>query len=211
MTEVKLLDFSYNSPHGTSAVIANLLQNLPENDYRIDSMLRKIPNEYVYHKFKGKHNQYDSYGKTDVPHITIATGLNRYQLFKIMDYLESNIEPYIITVGNVISYRPKDKPYDVLALEVKSPESVVIHKWIRDNFGANKQNGRENLRPHITLAYIQKDTCKELEGHSHLTGSKILIRNLEFKDMYNHSYMIKLGSRIKYDSKGHNIPASLAG
>lgn len=198
MTDVNLINFSYNSPHGTTALIANLTNNIPENDYRFDNLIRKIPNEYVYHKYVGKNNQYDKYGKTDVPHITIAMGMNRYSLFKMMDELESNVSPFFVTVGTVNAHRITKKPYDILYLDVKSPEMEEIYKWLRETLNASKNAGKEKLNPHITLSYILKGSCKELEGKCNLTGSKLLIKNLEFRDLTGHSYMIKLGSRMRY-------------
>lgn len=205
MTDVKLLCFSYDSPHGTSALMANLLQNLPEADYRVESLLRKIPNEYVYHKFIGKYKQWDKYGKTDIPHITIATGLNRYNLFKIMDELETHVSPFYVTLGNIKRFSRTDREYDVLYIDVKSPECEEIYGWIRENFNANKNAGKDQLNPHITLSYIIRGKCKELEGKCNLTGSKILIKNLEFKDINNHSYIIKLGSRMKYEKPASKV------
>jgi hypothetical protein len=75
-----------------------------------------------------------------------------------------------------------------------------IYKWLRENFKASKNAGKEKLYPHITLSYILKGSCKELEGRCNLTGSKLLIKNLEFRDLTGHNYMIKLGSRMRYQN-----------
>jgi hypothetical protein len=66
-----------------------------------------------------------------------------------------------------------------LKIEVQSPEVEKLHYWIKDNF----QNKCEfPWKGHMTLAYVEKDSCDALAGPCAVTGEKYTSAELIFSN-----------------------------
>ena len=126
-------------------------------------------------------------------HITVMFGLLYDQSFiSILSILENypELSTIDITFGIVSAFRRPDKPYDVLKIEIISPKLKTLHQLIKD-FNSNEETFDE-YNPHLTLAYINKGTCLELEGPFSLTGKSITIDTVQWDHVSGRKFPIPL-------------------
>ena len=98
-------------------------------------------------------------GLSDFAHISLFCDIHNFQSLvdTIMKY-----PSFEMTFDKIESFRVPHKEFDVLFLKPQdSPELFELRKQLRPLI----QNHYEfNFEPHITLAYIKKDSCSEIEG-----------------------------------------------
>lgn len=142
------------------------------NDCCQDDSFKKtqtsIPDAHVYAAHPYQTDFPD--GREQVPHTTVLFGLeNENDLFPLRSYFKEQ-EPFKFRIGPIKAFRNADKPYDVLVAEIQS-EDLERHHWhIRDNF--RTKTSFPDYKPHLTLAYIQKNTCQDLEGSHDWQGQE---------------------------------------
>lgn len=112
----------------------------------------------------------EEYGYESKPHITVLYGLeNEDDYFKIRKSLASFGEvPF--TIGNIGSFRHDTNPYDVIILEIESTKLKQLHTQLREKY--KNQYKYPEYKPHMTLAYVKKGECKDIEGPCAWTGTK---------------------------------------
>lgn len=111
------------------------------------------------------------------PHVTVLFGLkNEEDIEPIKGYC-AELPPLNFKIGNISIFSSEDKPYDVLKLEIVCPEMEKLHYWIRSNF----ENGCTfPFNGHMTLSYIKKGACKDLEGMCWWSGAEYSADKLLF-------------------------------
>jgi hypothetical protein len=175
----------------------NLNDFQSEKDYRFFNLQRQIPEENIYREFPQIENEKwkslnilqddpnEKYGLENEYHITVCYGLkNECEYFKLRKLL-SEFNEFEIEFGNVSSFRRDEKPYDVLKVDIISQQLNDLHYLITSNV-ENEQSFPE-YQPHMTLGYIKKGTCIELEKPANgLTGTKLLINKIVFSHADNY-------------------------
>ncbi len=152
----------------------DLLPYFSEKDYRILQLMESISNDIIYTDPKD-----DSYGKENDPHITVLYGFGEdVTYFGIREFLENRgIIP--IKFGNISSFRNDGKePYDVLIIEMDSPELTKVHNTLKKKF--KNKDSFPTYKPHMTLAYVLPGKGTEFEGECLLTNSEINIDKFTF-------------------------------
>ena len=146
-----------------------------------------IPQEAVYEKHPYQTEFPD--GREQKPHTTVFYGIkNGDDMDPIREHC-SQLDPISFKIGNISVFRNDNKPYDVLKVEVISPQMKELHYWIKDNF----DNVCEfDFNGHLTLAYIQKDTCADLEGPCDWTGAEYTCDVLDFSHAQDGHFKLPL-------------------
>jgi len=68
--------------------------------------------------------------------------------------------------------------YDVLKLTVESPDLVALNERLMREFGDEVTPSKWSYNPHVTIAYVQKGTNKDLDGNKTFDGREIRVRQL---------------------------------
>lgn len=125
-------------------------------------------------------------------HITINYGIqDRDSYFLIRDNIVkskgwSSIDCF---VGLVNSFRGNDDS-DVLKIEIISPKLTQIHYEVVNQIRI--QDSHSLYCAHITLAYIKKGYCQDLEGPFPLTGHTFSIDCLQWQHITDYKLPIPL-------------------
>jgi len=195
--EAKGTDVTYKS-HSTQI---NLYDCSSEKDFNFLLLQKQIPDDLIYREYPQTEEEFflgtvkkddprEEYGLENTPHITVLYGIkDDKDYFKMRDKLK-NFGPIEFEIGNIKSFRPEAKPYDVLIMEVISPRLNEIHKFIKESYDNNYSF--PEYTPHLTLAYVKKGALKELEGECSWTGAKYSCPIIKFSHLDKYKLDIPL-------------------
>ncbi len=107
----------------------------------------------------------DSGIETDT-HITVIYGITENDPDAVQACLDSIPVGVFFTVGNTTIFQEDD--YDVVVLEIDSPELEALHQAIRETV-PNEQT-YDTYVPHITLAYVKRGMGMKYAGEPILPG-----------------------------------------
>lgn len=194
-----------------NAILLNLYDFAPEKDFNFINLQREIDKNDVFdhHPFQSKFEN----GLELKPHITLIYGLEHEHDFDEISKIIKNEPPIKLEIGLIKSFRNESKPYDVLVIEIISEDLNRIHWMIRNKF--DTQNDFPNYKAHMTLAYIKKGTCKDLEGRSDWTGKEYSCSNLVFSNAGGEFKPMKTSEQVVQYEIRNNIktytPVDLVG
>lgn len=173
-TQINLVD-CYDSVYN-SAVMQNnfyfLQQHIKEED-----IYRELPQIFV--PFSAPQDDpEEEYGFEITPHVTVLYGIKEDKDYfgireKLKDFGEFEFE-----IGEVSGFRNDKNPYDVLIIKINSKPLEDLHKLLKENFENNYKF--PEYKPHMTLAYVKKGACKELEGRCFWTDKKYICPKIQF-------------------------------
>lgn len=104
------------------------------------------------------------FGREKTPHVTALYGFDPSVSAEAV--LDAYQGPASVTFGSVERFSPPGKDYDVLHLEVISPELEAEHQRLRDQFGDKvAPSDYGPFRAHATLAYVKPGAHPELDGN----------------------------------------------
>lgn len=140
--------------------------NLPaqnETTQRIKKFIAELPDSCVYN------DATNEYGKEKLPHVTVLYGIEASAEEKAKQILAKIPKSVKATLGKITKFSAPGKPYDVLKIEVNSPQLEKIHNFLRKHC----ENSWEwpDYHPHVTLAYIKKGECDKLIGDTRFSGA----------------------------------------
>lgn len=138
-------------------------------------------------------------GRENGPHITLATGINDEEPEKIFKLMES-CKPMEVTLGDIDCFRKTEKGYDVIKINVESPELQKLFGVVLDNIAVD--NPIIPYKPHITLAYVKPSACDGLLGNKDFSGMKVPIESYLYSDR-------ETGGRVVPFKKGEPLKESL--
>ena len=101
-------------------------------------------------------------GREIEPHATIFWGFNQDFDPTRLTAMLRNTGPVDIELGTVSRFECPD--YDVLKVEVDSPKLENLNKRIGKVFENDVTPSEHPYHPHITIAYLKKGACRELDG-----------------------------------------------
>ena len=107
----------------------------------------------------------EGFGREDEIHTTVLYGLEE----KTGDKVLEAVTPVNIKLGNITRFSDDEKPYDVMIIEIESEDLHNLNEYVGDEF--EHITTYKDYKPHITLAYVKKGACKDLDGKS---GSIVL-------------------------------------
>lgn len=70
--------------------------------------------------------------------------------------------------------------HDVLKVEVISEDLNTLHYFLREEFGEDLQVTFPDYKAHLTLAYVKKGACPELNDNAKFDGETYVVKKLVF-------------------------------
>jgi 2'-5' RNA ligase len=140
---------------------------------------RKVPNEDVY----------EAEGREDDPHVTVLYGIHDANPLSTTRLLRT--EPSFKAELGKVSLFTTDPKYDVLKIEIISPKLHMLHKLLKRKL-ENSWTYPE-YRPHVTIAYVKKETCDHLEGNHDFRDTKFMVNEVVFSSSNGEKTEIYLG------------------
>lgn len=101
---------------------------------------------------------------------------------------------------NVIDLELKDisrfdsKEYDVLKMDVESKDLVDLNSLLKKHYGDKIHSTYPDYHPHLTLAYVNKGACKDLDGNGKFAGSVYSLSDLVYSDAKMNKTDFKIGA-----------------
>lgn len=158
---------------------------LPEHEAApIRDFAAQIPDSDIYTE-KGD----NTYGREKEPHITALYGINNDDVEPVTKAL-AKIGPISVSLGDVSAFENKDKPFDVLKLDVDSPALHEVNAAIKA--ATDNSSDFPDYKPHLTLAYVKKGAAKKYVGSNKFAGKKITFNSLQFRTRDGRSIDIPL-------------------
>lgn len=131
-----------------------------------------------------------SYGLEDEPHVTVCYGIKEESDYFFLLKNLKGLDPIIMEIGNISFFRNSDTPYDVAILEIECPVLPEINEFVR-RFCKPYVSFSE-YTPHMTLGYIQSNSCLDMPESCILTGQEVRINALVFSHRDNYKILIPL-------------------
>lgn len=105
------------------------------------------------------------YGIEREPHITILYGFHPdVKPEEIFTFFDENFPKQSLNAKiNKVSRFENDE-YDVLKMDISSPDLTNFNKALMKEFGDRITNDYPNYHPHLTIAYLNKGSLKDLDG-----------------------------------------------
>jgi len=104
------------------------------------------------------------------------------------------------------------KTYDVLKMDVDSKDLVDLNKLLKKHFGDKIHSTYPDYHPHLTLAYINKGACKDLNGNGKFAGSVYSLSDLVYSDSGMKKTDFKIGAvTTKKDAAFIDVSQSIDG
>lgn len=167
----------------------NLDECMSEKDYRFSHAVADLPDETIFesHPYQTDFND----GREQKPHITVLYGLvNDSDYFAIRKICQAH-GPVDLVIGKIKAFRNPDAEHDVLVHEI---QSEGLHRLNAAISQFENENRFPDYKPHMTLAYIKKGTCTELEGQAtSLTGQVFTANKISFSHVDGYSLDLPLG------------------
>lgn len=120
-----------------------------------------------------------SMGREDEIHITLFYGIKSAdpkESFKIL----KKEKPFEVRLGLINLFKDKDD-YDVIKIQVESPDLERLHYDIEDKI--DNANSYPTYIPHITIAYVKKDSYDNLIGESKFKGKTFKVNDITFSSL----------------------------
>ena len=115
-------------------------------------------------------------GRETEMHVTVFCGFNLgFDPVRLQTWLRNHGEVKL-TLGNVTRFELTD--YDVLKVDVHSEDLERLHGEVDEEFRSDTTRSQWAYHPHLTLAYVKKGECKELDGSTAFEGDKVMAVDL---------------------------------
>lgn len=118
----------------------------------------------------------DSQGREDDIHITLFYGIKKDDPKELRDIF-SKIKPFEVRLGLINAFKDRDD-HDVIKIEAESGDLEKLHYNIRNNI--DNKNDFPTYEPHITIAYVKKDSVNDLIGSEEFKGKTFIADNITF-------------------------------
>ena len=80
--------------------------------------------------------------------------------------------------------------YDTIKIDVASEDLEKLHYTIEDNF--ENKNKFKDYKPHITIAYVEKNSCDNLNKNKEFYNVGFIARSIIYSSSNDKKYKIKL-------------------
>lgn len=111
------------------------------------------------------------------PHVTVKFGLHSHDPKQVEELMKDE-SPISLKLGKTSLFSTEEKPFDVLIIEVISPDLKRLNKKISDNLETT--DSFPEYKPHATLAYLKKGEAEEYINLDILADEEIQVNNLIF-------------------------------
>jgi len=158
----------------------------PKLSEEVRGLSDKIAEDDLYH---GEAGEEDKYGREADPHITIKYGIHSKDPEDVKELLY-DAGPATVTCGSTTLFEGDDKPYDVVKIDVTSPQLTELNRLMSDNLECT--DTYPEYHPHITLAYVKKGKGRKYTN-ADLEDYEAQSADLDFSDGDGNHTALKLG------------------
>lgn len=130
----------------------------------------------------------NGYGRETEPHVTALYGITHNDVKAITERVKGH-GPVALTLGKISKFSSPDKPYDVLKVDVHSPD---LHKLNATLKKEPFESDFPKYQPHLTLAYVKKGAADKYIGDTRFEGQTVMIPHLTFSDSAGEKTKIQL-------------------
>jgi ferritin-like metal-binding protein YciE len=134
--------------------------------------------------------------ETDI-HVSVMYGIDIGVTADEITEVIGEFKPITITLGKTSIFECED--YDVVKIEVTSPELKKLHYLIGDKISCSG-NKFPDYKPHITIAYVKKGMGIKYAGENSFEGTDITINQLIFSNIKGIKTFINPTSNIQKSS-----------
>ena len=100
------------------------------------------------------------------PHVTVLYGFHlSFDASKIAEVLPGSVS---LKLGKVSRFECPE--YDVLKVDVDSGDLEKLNAKLAKVFGSEITKSKHNYHPHLTISYVKKGACKELDRRNDFEG-----------------------------------------
>lgn len=170
---------------------------------------RSIPDEdlYTVEKETPEASAWNYYGRETDYHITVKYGIKSDDIEEARRIVARH-DPFEITFSTV-SFFTGDPDYDVVKVDVKSPELRKLNAAISK--GLDCIDAYPTYNPHATIAYINKGTTGNLAGNELLKDKKFYATTVMFCDRSGHKTPLRLRGLRELDKTAAMILPAIWG
>jgi len=117
----------------------------------------------------------DTKGREIDSHITVLYGIEDETVDETEKALEEHLKPFKIKFGKIDKF--DNDGFDVIYIDIESETLYKLNNVLRENL---KFKNALDYNPHLTLAYVQSNSCDELLGNTFFTDIEVNITELTF-------------------------------
>lgn len=152
---------------------------------------KNVPEEELYKGEEGKSDSYGpKYAREDQIHTTLLYGIDDPDSKCVEDIIEKDgTKPFPIKLGNITAFTTKPN-YDVLKIEIESPELHRLNKVIKNTLNVKINFG--DYRSHTTIAYLKKGFAEKYINDDHFKDVIFTTDEITFSSKNGKKTKIKL-------------------
>jgi len=136
--------------------------------------VHEIPDEDLYTDEDGE------LGRELDAHVTIMYGLLTDDAKSVRQSFNGQ-KPFKVKLGKVCHFQPPERDFDVVTVEVVSEDLVKANEMIEDKFEfADDLPSSGEYKPHITIAYVKRNSAKKHIGSDEFEGKEVELDTLSF-------------------------------
>ena len=171
------------------------LKSLPKEEekeqiYDYNSVQVAVPVDYE--KFSGLQNRIPKESLSEMeenslpePHVTLLYGLtNIGDLHKVRDLFGKLARPKF-SLGKISRFENED--FDVLKVDIESEDFHHLNGLLRK---FDHENKYPEYKPHMTIAYLKKGACKDMDGEHEMLGETYEVESAEWSSVYGEMHDI---------------------
>ena len=114
------------------------------------------------------------------PHITVKYGLHTNNVDDVREIISAQ-RPFTVKLGKTSIFPAKEgSDYDVVKIDVDSPELHAINKAIAEN--TKVTDTHPTYQPHVTIAYVKKGEGQKYVGNTDFEGKTLTFNSIAFSD-----------------------------
>lgn len=130
------------------------------------------------------------HGREDEVHITLLYGIHSHSPEDSKRVLCEQ-PPFEVQFGQVSIFNTNCE-FDVVKIEVSGTGLFRLNNIL--NLNIENTNYYSSYKPHVTIAYVNKNTCKNLIGSKYFDGWKFVVNSLIFSSTNRQKTAIRLNT-----------------
>lgn len=119
-------------------------------------------------------------GRESEPHVTVKYGIHSNTSSAIRDAVKGFGPVEIYFRETSVFYATKDRDYDVVKIDIESPDLHRLNKLIADS--TETTDTHPEYKPHVTLAYVKPGMGNKYSGLDTVNGLQVICDQLTFSN-----------------------------
>lgn len=129
-------------------------------------------------------------GREDELHITLLYGIHTTDADDVRPIFTKE-SPFDVELGQVSIFTTNDE-FDVVKIEVQGKGLFDLNSKLKDS--VSYTSTYSTYKPHLTIAYVKKGTCKSLLGCADFKGEQWTVHSIIFSPKHGKKVPIRLNT-----------------